>query len=638
MKKHFGYGAVSLTVLSLLVVTTRHASTQVGGTLPSFVQLQTASPGVPQTGNSNVTGTARAGQFVGGGAGVTGVNATLLDGLDSTAFLQGVPNPLNLSGSVAIGAIVSGTNSSTTGRGVYGLASATTGAAYGVFGESQSTSGRAVLGLANATTGTNYGGFFDSDSVSGYGVFANSAGTYGVFGRSTLATGTGYGVYGETASTSGAGVYGDSTATTGLNWGGRFRSASTAGSGVSGFNTAATGTTFGGRFETSSTSGRGVFGYAGAATGTTYGVFGQSDSTSGRGVYGRSASGIGGLFNSTSGEALRAESNGLIVASIVSTVAGLQDSTALVVQGDYRGGDFFGEIYGIEAQGRDSGVYGRSVAQNTSGVGVRGFSNSTDGSGVEGTSGGVNGTGVTGFSNYRGVYADAFNNNGPTAYGVWGQARTSPGRGVYGVADASDGSSTNGVRGFNPDPNGFGVFSSGAFGASGTKSFVIDHPLDPANKYLKHYCTEGPVPKNVYDGTAVTDANGWATVVLPDYFMEINKDPRVQLTVVDSSEDFVMVKRVGEFTGNTFRIRTSKGRVKVDWEVKATRNDAWVRQNGAPVEVAKDADERGKYQHPELHGMPKEMGIDYDPRAEVAQKRATPQARRQTGRPAPQRR
>jgi len=51
-----------------------------------LVHLQDSTPGVPQTGHTNITGTAIAGQFAGGGAGLTAVNADLLDGLNSTAF------------------------------------------------------------------------------------------------------------------------------------------------------------------------------------------------------------------------------------------------------------------------------------------------------------------------------------------------------------------------------------------------------------------------------------------------------------------------------------------------------------------------------------------------------------------------
>jgi hypothetical protein len=38
--------------------------------------------------------------------------------------------------------------------------------------------------------------------------------------------------------------------------------------------------------------------------------------------------------------------------------------------------------------------------------------------------------------------------------------------------------------------------------------------------------------KNVYDGTAVTDGSGYATVATPEYFEAINRDFRYQLTVV----------------------------------------------------------------------------------------------------------
>ena len=43
------------------------------------------------------------------------------------------------------------------------------------------------------------------------------------------------------------------------------------------------------------------------------------------------------------------------------------------------------------------------------------------------------------------------------------------------------------------------------------KPFVIDHPLDPANKYLYHASVESPDVMNIYNGNVVTDANGRAT-------------------------------------------------------------------------------------------------------------------------------
>jgi hypothetical protein len=157
------------------------------------------------------------------------------------------------------------------------------------------------------------------------------------------------------------------------------------------------------------------------------------------------------------------------------------------------------------------------------------------------------------------------------------------------------------------------VYSFGKFAASGTKSFRIDHPLDPENKYLNHYCAEGPLPQNVYNGQTVTDASGYAWIDLPAYCQEINKDFLYQLTVIDASDDFVMAKVAKSIAGNRFQIRTSKGRVRVSWEVKGTRNDRWMQQNGAPIEQDKPEAELGKYQHPELYGLPKERGTRYQP-------------------------
>ena len=57
-------------------------------------------------------------------------------------------------------------------------------------------------------------------------------------------------------------------------------------------------------------------------------------------------------------------------------------------------------------------------------------------------------------------------------------------------------------------------------------SFKIDHPLDPANKYLYHSFVESPDMKNIYDGVLVLDPNGEAEIDLPDWFGALNKDFR----------------------------------------------------------------------------------------------------------------
>ena len=70
--------------------------------------------------------------------------------------------------------------------------------------------------------------------------------------------------------------------------------------------------------------------------------------------------------------------------------------------------------------------------------------------------------------------------------------------------------------------------------SKGSGTFKIDHPLDPANKFLSHSFVESPDMMNIYNGNVTTDAGGEAIVELPDYFEALNRDPRYQLTVIGS--------------------------------------------------------------------------------------------------------
>ena len=115
---------------------------------------------------------------------------------------------------------VRGRSASRQGAGVAGFNVATSGDAYGVFGRSDSQVGTAIYGIANADTGNTIGVHGKATSVSGKGVYGEG-GYYGVFGSGTDPSGLSYGVYGETGSTApgSSGVRGVATATSGVTYG-----------------------------------------------------------------------------------------------------------------------------------------------------------------------------------------------------------------------------------------------------------------------------------------------------------------------------------------------------------------------------------------------------------------------------------
>jgi hypothetical protein len=142
--------------------------------------------------------------------------------------------------------------------------------------------------------------------------------------------------------------------------------------------------------------------------------------------------------------------------------------------------------------------------------------------------------------------------------------------------------------------------------SKGGGSFKIDHPLDPANKYLYHSFVESPDMMNVYNGNVVTNQHGLATVVLPDYFEALNRDFRYQLTVIGQFAQAIVAK---EISRNRFTIRTDKPSVKVSWQVTGIRHDGYADAHRIPVEEEKSPQEQGRYLHPELFGASPEQAI-----------------------------
>ena len=227
-----------------------------------------------------------------------------------------------------------------------------------------------------------------------------------------------------------------------------------------------------------------------------------------------------------------------------------------------------------------------------------------------------NGTGLAGSGTiYSQAVLAGIHTNGPAGnlnYGVWGNA-TGQGSDGYGVV------ASHGVLGAADKyaalagPSLAGFFSGNVqvtgLMAKGGGSFKIDHPQDPANKYLYHSFVESPDMMNVYNGNITTDGNGDALVQLPNYFEALNVDFRYQLTVMGQFAQAIVSEEV---VNNQFKIKTDKPNVKVSWQVTGVRNDEFAKANRIVPEVDKETWQKGKYLHPELFGQGREMRLQPD--------------------------
>ena len=338
-------------------------------------------------------------------------------------------------------------------------------------------------------------------------------------------------------------------------------------------------------WTSSSHLGNSIISQSGAAVTIRGGVIGQvSDngiavegtSTNGAGVYGRSTgdgAGVSGLSSTGIGVQGQSSSGGFGVLGISNS------STGVAVIGYNTNG--VGGAF--ESGGNGQGVYGASM----SGTGVSGSSSSSYG--VYGSS--TSGDAVKGLSGNQG--------------GVVGESTS--GDGTVGVSC----SSSCGAAAIVGTGHLAGAFSGevgivGDLSVTGLKAFHIDHPLDPANKYLNHFAIESNEGLDTYSGNVTTDGRGTAIVELPDYFEALNTNYRYQLTVIGQFAQAIILQ---EIQNNRFVIRTDKPSVKVSWQVTGVRSDAYVKVHPMPVEEEKPEQERGYYLAPELFGQPEERSI-----------------------------
>jgi hypothetical protein len=138
-------------------------------------------------------------------------------------------------------------------------------------------------------------------------------------------------------------------------------------------------------------------------------------------------------------------------------------------------------------------------------------------------------------------------------------------------------------------------------------SFKIDHPLDPANKYLYHSFVESPEMMNIYNGNAVLDGDGRAAVDLPGYFGALNQDYRYQLTAIGVPAPNLHI--AAKISDNRFVIAGGSAGQEVSWQVTGVRKDAYAEAHRIKVEEEKPAGEKGLYLYPALFHQPESKRI-----------------------------
>jgi trimeric autotransporter adhesin len=506
----------------------------------------------PGTGNGTVTS-------VGSGAGLSGGPITSSGSLSIAP--AGVTNNMLANSSLTVnpgGGMTGGGKISLGGSATLGLESCSANQVLEFISGAWACAavGTGTITGVTAGTGLSGGGASGSVTLNNTGILSLTQGTgMSITGGQTPTIGINPSVVPQLAANNtftGTQTINNITAITGTNANGVLQVTNTA---TSGGNPAIVGTT-------NSTSSSAVKGFASATTGKTNGVYGANASTSGNGVYGTGANGVAGLSTICCG------AGGVFTGFDAPFGSGENGTAGVLATGGAADPDGSTAGDGLDAYG-GNGDFADSGSDGGNGVtAVGGGSDPSQTSGVDGLGG-------------------SFTGGSSAGYG---------GDGVDGIAGS-------GYAGnFTGDVNIGGSLSK----AGG--SFKIDHPLDPANKYLYHSFVESPDMMNVYNGNVVLDTNGEAVVDFPEWFGVLNRDFRYQLTCIGGFAPLYVAEKINN---NHFKIAGGKPGLEVSWQVTGIRQDAWANAHRIPVEEEKEPRLRGYYIHPELYGAPPEKQIEW---------------------------
>jgi hypothetical protein len=140
-----------------------------------------------------------------------------------------------------------------------------------------------------------------------------------------------------------------------------------------------------------------------------------------------------------------------------------------------------------------------------------------------------------------------------------------------------------GVTGYTGAVGPTGRSCRGPTGPAGSKTFIIDHPLDQ-KKYLVHACLEGPEAGVYYRGKAEITNGSSVVVKLPSYVSALATNFTVQITSIRSSKNGEPnVLEVGDVDNNKFVVYGNNG--KFYWTVYGMREEILVEPNKNAIKV-----------------------------------------------------
>ncbi len=281
---------------------------------------------------------------------------------------------------------------------------------------------------------------------------------------------------------------------------------------------------------------------------------------------------------------------------------------------------------------QSAGVFGQTDAPNAIGVwGLANNATSNQSIGVWGETRGSNSIGVVGTGNgltsgtlpsvgaggyFRGdtygVYA--YSTGGSGKYALYARNDGADGNGVYG--HVTSGTNPWAIWGRNQGSGGYAGYFSGNVNitgslSKGSGSFLIDHPLDPLNKTLRHNFVESPENLCIYRGKVKLNTNGEAVVNMPDYFVALTKENEATIILTPIGRNPFLCSYEWNSEYNSFTIFGEPDK-EVSYQVLADRDDPVMKLLYKPVEEEKGNGnfEKGYLLYPKAYGYPETMSIE----------------------------